>query len=96
MPGVESVPVNSTEKLVALNVVSSPWEAPEALRLVVDQKTLDDVLSVLIDVLREVDLSDENLLIYPEGVLVVERRIATEHLKHEDPEGPPVDSYAMP
>lgn len=59
------------------------------------EKPLDDISCSRVEVARESDSAEEDLLVDSEGVLVVEGRVAGEHLENQDPKSPPVDLLAV-
>ena len=70
-------------------------DASEALGAVLREQFLDAVLSLGVDVPGVLDPAREDLLVDSEGALVVEGRVAGEHLVDEDAESPPVDGLAV-
>ena len=73
-----------------LDVLCTCLHVPQPFGSVVDQQSLDQVLRVLLHVLRPLELAGEDLLVDAEGVVVEEGRVAGEHLVDQDPKGPPV------
>mmetsp|Transcript_7904 Transcript_7904/g.19224 ORF Transcript_7904/g.19224 Transcript_7904/m.19224 type:complete len:210 (-) Transcript_7904:720-1349(-) len=92
----QAVPVDALEVLVLHHVAPAALEVPEALGAVGLEELLDEVLGLRIEVPQDLHLAEEDLLVDPEGVLVIEGGVPGEHLVHEDAKGPPVDRLAMP
>mmetsp|Transcript_77581 Transcript_77581/g.240356 ORF Transcript_77581/g.240356 Transcript_77581/m.240356 type:complete len:268 (+) Transcript_77581:2-805(+) len=92
---LQRLPVHALVPLVLLDVLRAVLEAAETLGAVVRQQALDEVLGLDVEVPREVDAAREHLLVDAEGVLVVEGRVARQHLEDEDAQGPPVHGAAV-
>ena len=75
---------------VFLDVICPCLHVSQPLGSVVDQQPLDQVLGVLLHVLRPLELAGEDLLVDAEGVVVEEGRVAGKHLVDQDPKCPPV------
>ena len=75
---------------MSFNVLSAVLHVAEPLGPVLHKELLDQVLRHGVDVPGPVDLAAEDLLVDPEGVVVKEGRISSQHLVDEYAEGPPV------
>mmetsp|Transcript_70 Transcript_70/g.283 ORF Transcript_70/g.283 Transcript_70/m.283 type:complete len:342 (+) Transcript_70:594-1619(+) len=91
----ESVEVQAHEPLVLLNIIRPALEVANALGEVGGEELLDQVLGVAVKVPRELDLALEDLLVDTERILVVKRRVPSQHLVDEDAHSPPVHSLAV-
>ena len=73
-----------------LDVLRPGLHVSQPLGPIVDQQPLDQVLWVLLHVLRPLKLASEDLLVDAEGVVVKEGRVAGKHLVDQDAKRPPV------
>ena len=80
---------------VSFNVLSAVLHVAEPLGPVLHQELLDQVLRHGVDVPGPVDLAAEDLLVDPEGIVVEEGRISSQHLVDEYAQGPPVDCLVV-
>eukprot|EP00322_Chrysochromulina_rotalis_P003769 CAMPEP_0115886008 /NCGR_PEP_ID=MMETSP0287-20121206/30979_1 /TAXON_ID=412157 /ORGANISM="Chrysochromulina rotalis, Strain UIO044" /LENGTH=105 /DNA_ID=CAMNT_0003342465 /DNA_START=648 /DNA_END=961 /DNA_ORIENTATION=- len=78
------------------DVTRASLERPEPRRRVGDEQPVDEILRVLPHERREEEVSTKDHLIELHRVVVHERRVACEHLVHENPDGPPVDRPGVP
>ena len=80
----------STTTPVFLDVLSAGLAGAEPLIPVMDQEPPDDVPGGGLQVYRPLNLPRQDLLVYTEGIVVKEGRIAGQHLVYEDAQSPPV------
>ena len=91
MPLEHHLPVDSTEPLVVLDLLWSTWGAAHPQRSVSTEEGSDEISGLWLDVRWEFVISVHDLLIDADGIVVVERRVSSEHLENENTESPPVD-----
>mmetsp|Transcript_4360 Transcript_4360/g.11304 ORF Transcript_4360/g.11304 Transcript_4360/m.11304 type:complete len:212 (+) Transcript_4360:158-793(+) len=93
---VQRSPVQSPEPLVLFDVLGRVLQVADALCAVCGEQLAHEVTRVRLKVARELELAREDLLVDPEGVLVVKRRVARQHFVDEDAERPPVHRLSVP
>lgn len=80
---------------MSFNIFSSVLHVAEPLGPVRHEKLLDQILRHGVDVTGPVNLSAEDLLVYPERIVVEEGRVPGQHLVYEDAQGPPVHGLVV-
>ena len=80
---------------MSFNIFSSVLHVAEPLGPVRNEKLLDQILRHGVDVTGPVNLSAEDLLVYPERIVVKEGRVSGQHLVYEDAQGPPVHGLVV-
>lgn len=78
-----------------LDVISCINHTSQPLGKVRLKQASDEFACIDRDLRREIKVANCNAPIHLVGVLIIERRIACQHLEDEDAESPPVDTVIM-
>ena len=93
--GVQVSPSKFREPLVSLDIISALLEASVALGKVSSEQLFDQAFCVPIKVTGKCKFAGEDHLINSHGIVVHKRRLAGEHLIHQDAKRPPVDALSV-
>ena len=89
------LPVDSTKPFVVFDFIGTARRAAHSERAVGAQERSDQVACLRLNVRRELVVAVHDLLVDADRVVIVEGRIASEHLINEDAQRPPVDALAV-
>ena len=81
---------------VFLYVLRARLASSQPLVPVLHQQPPDDVPGHLVQVLRPLHPSSQDLLVDTEWIVIKERRVSGQHLVYEDPQRPPVHRLVVP
>jgi len=88
-------PFEIAVELVVLDVSRASLETTISFCAVSHQQFLDQCLGPLVKAMCEINTSCQNLLVDAERILVIERRIARQHLEQEDSQSPPINGFVV-
>ena len=89
------LPVDTSKPFVIFYLVGSADRAAHSQTTVSAQEAPDKITSFGLNVRREFVVAVHNLLINAERIIVIEWRIASEHLENEYSKCPPVNIFIM-
>jgi len=78
------LPVNRLEPRMLLDGGCATLGASESLAWVSNQQLRDEVLGISGEVVRPLDVPLQNLLVDSQRLIIVERRVTSQHLKHKN------------